>query len=270
MATHEEEFSQRSLVVGRLMGLRSFTVTAEGYLQAPIQDYIFDPGVNEAHCTQEFLKKNYERVNALLALLGEGPLPSTPPLDHQVAGKNCTCGFYAYNDLGYNSFHNRWEGIMGIIACSGLVTVGERGCRAEKAEVVALVHKPLPPSLISLNRTLTQVARALPRAAYWLFLGLINVLIIFFFFMGWDLLVLPVALPLLLGLTVLGGFRRKHRTFFELLFPILHLEERVSLLRERYPQVQWFPTVEAALKVHDLTPPIQGPPPQEGVPSGQA
>lgn len=64
--------------------------------------------------------------------------------DDSVAPKpDCTCGFYAYHNtdaLLDNAYDAEW---VGIIRAHGRIVVGEKGLRAEKAEVVALVHKKL-------------------------------------------------------------------------------------------------------------------------------
>jgi hypothetical protein len=54
---------------------------------------------------------------------------------HSAPDINCGCGFWAY-------FGERAEtgegGVIGVIKASGLVLVGTKGFRAEKAEIVAL------------------------------------------------------------------------------------------------------------------------------------
>lgn len=77
--------------------------------------------------------------------------------DHTLAGLACQCGFYAYFDggndyltdpsaVGYASMfgyttadEDRAPRVGAVVNAWGLATVGSRGFRAEKAEVVALI-----------------------------------------------------------------------------------------------------------------------------------
>lgn len=63
--------------------------------------------------------------------------------DSVVPRPDCTCGFYAYHDMAAlkaNAYDAEW---VGIIRAHGRIVVGEKGLRAEKAEVVALVRRSL-------------------------------------------------------------------------------------------------------------------------------
>jgi hypothetical protein len=57
---------------------------------------------------------------------------------HQVASLKCGCGFYAYHDDSDNPYHQPGN-VLGIVRGEGVATVGSRGFRCERAEVVALV-----------------------------------------------------------------------------------------------------------------------------------
>lgn len=57
-----------------------------------------------------------------------------------IAQPSCVCGFYAYTDLAsiaQNSY-NQPNSIIGIVRGHGKVTIGTKGFRAEKADIVAL------------------------------------------------------------------------------------------------------------------------------------
>ena len=65
--------------------------------------------------------------------------PTTPPKPtHVLGGVKCTCGFYAYFD-GLNDYKKPENGAA-IIEGYGVCTVGDRGFRASKARLVALVE----------------------------------------------------------------------------------------------------------------------------------
>lgn len=64
----------------------------------------------------------------------------TPPKDHEVAMQACTCGFYAYLDNLANEYHHNDEHFMyGVVEGYGVCTVGNRGFRASKAKIKALI-----------------------------------------------------------------------------------------------------------------------------------
>lgn len=118
------DFGDRPFVAGSLIGIRSFRAKA-GWLCSPL--HTSDPwpaGENVAEC-------------------GPGPfsLRFLADAEHQVAGMNCSCGFYAYFDLDHNPYHSR-SNILGLIEGYGVATVGSRGFRCEKARLVAIVLEP--------------------------------------------------------------------------------------------------------------------------------
>jgi hypothetical protein len=248
------EFSDRPLVAGSILGLRSFRVTDDGVLTGVMQrQYRFKDGANEAQCANHeinvFIWSAMQR--ALRANLGL-PSPVVEPRPHQVAGKSCTCGFYAYFD-GSNDYNlylvlesmvetrKPASGFTGIIEGTGVVTVGSRGFRAEKARLVALVV----PEVGSIGRPW--------RALFWWAIGL------------WDLAAMALSiidghhwLGALNGLAAmivaLAGFYRWRR------WQAQHRMARacVGLLakvRRNYPDVPFYPSEKAALKAHPLTPP---------------
>ncbi len=69
----------------------------------------------------------------------------TEEAKHRAADLKCECGYYAYFDGGSNPYHYKKTGepqIHGVIEAYGLVTVGSRGFRAEKAVIKAVVVRP--------------------------------------------------------------------------------------------------------------------------------
>lgn len=131
------------LVAGHIMGMRSFTVDMLGRLHGPVQSgYIYRPGVNTAQCVRSWY-------------LGSG---------RQAAGcfevrdakrfENCACGFYSYWNGQDN--HSTYNTLTAIVKCTGMVTIGQHGMRAEKLEVVA-IRQPGP----SVRLRLAAIALAL-------------------------------------------------------------------------------------------------------------
>lgn len=114
------EFSIRPFAAGSVVGLRSFAVTPDYQLSAVTRRVSWIPGQNMARCLRVWWR---------------------PPDSHRVGVVGCSCGFYAYFD-GTNDYANMIVGVSvtGIVEGYGLVTVGSRGFRAEKARIVALVE----------------------------------------------------------------------------------------------------------------------------------
>ena len=125
---HSENFDVRPFAAGTVRGIRSFR-RGLGYcgcsdcekrgLRAVSADYTWMPGENVAECQPVWpLERPHE----------------------QVAGAGCTCGFYAYLAASDQHVQQGTGRVVGIVEGYGVVTVGSRGFRAEKARVVALVR----------------------------------------------------------------------------------------------------------------------------------
>lgn len=73
------------------------------------------------------------------------PFPDPEPEDgtHRAGSTECTCGFYAYFEIGSGSLQFRYGGNMtSIVEGFGLTVVGTRGFRCEKLRLLALVKSP--------------------------------------------------------------------------------------------------------------------------------
>ncbi|OYO16613.1 hypothetical protein CGZ93_17795 [Enemella dayhoffiae] len=165
----DRRFSERPFAAGSLVGLRAFRVDGLGRLTGVRYQRVWHPGVNEAECvprddslamfnlTTIFNPLASIRLSGITGspaeektrtddekVLWERPEPELdlPEPPHQLAGMDCTCGFYAYFD-GRNDYYS--EGIThdlmvsGIIEGYGVCTVGSRGFRASKARLLALI-----------------------------------------------------------------------------------------------------------------------------------
>lgn len=119
------DFADRPFVAGTLTGIRAFK-PQDGWLRAPVnRTSVWRPGENVAECVPQ----------PFSAFNRDDP--------HQVAGMGCRCGFYAYFHAGYNP-HQRPGDVLGLIQGYGVVTVGTRGFRCEKARIVALIAPDVP------------------------------------------------------------------------------------------------------------------------------
>lgn len=124
--------SERPLIPGTLRGFREWLVIdPEGTLGAlnyqwtdeatndPRRPPDWTPGINEAVCMQG--------------------LHQAPPGHHPGVADGRCCGFYAkYVPRGLNETASPVR-VTGIIEGSGRISLGTRGFRAQKAEIVALV-----------------------------------------------------------------------------------------------------------------------------------
>lgn len=149
-------FSDLPFAAGSVFGLRSFRTTADHHLTGCTGSgsyYSWSPGTNEATCN----KWSWPRT-----LLEDAAFMESYMSTHQVAGPDCTCGFYAYyegcNDyaqFGTDSWTGEvgWHTLTGVVEGFGVVTVGSRGFRAAKGRIVALV-RPTAPTTFDVDKVL--------------------------------------------------------------------------------------------------------------------
>lgn len=125
------EFEGPPLIAGTLLGTRHFAIRYDGALTGPTYPVEWGPGENLA-------------VHRM-AYWGDFNLP---PQDHPVAKSGCTCGFYAYYDIGDSPYGKAGHEPVhpAIIEAYGRVSVGPRGFRAAKARIIAISSQaPEPP-----------------------------------------------------------------------------------------------------------------------------
>lgn len=147
------EFSDRPLVAGSLIGTRSFRVDKLGRLTGVSHREVWRPGLNEAECRKGSgwnlggsigngaTFYYYGGPSGTVRVTAEPDLKDEKP--HQVASLDCACGFYAYTDTASNPHHEEGN-VLAVVEASGVATVGTRGFRAEKAEIVALIAPGRP------------------------------------------------------------------------------------------------------------------------------
>lgn len=136
--------SDRPLVLGGIRGYRSFQVTEEGKLTGvTYNDYVWKDGLNTGHCpaneiatkTRE-LREKFAQLRISLAL--PDLVEDLPLEEHRVGSQDCSCGFYAYHKSSVTAFHANNQ-VRAIIEGQGLVTVGDKGFRAEKARILGFL-----------------------------------------------------------------------------------------------------------------------------------
>lgn len=129
------EFSDRPLVAGGVVGLRSFRVDKLGRLTGAVYREVWKPGDNEAVCRKGAA---YRDLYSFGGTWQYDPDRGVKNPRHRAGDIDCGCGFYAFFDRGKNRWHNRHR-VRTVIEGWGVTTVGERGFRCERAKIVAFV-----------------------------------------------------------------------------------------------------------------------------------
>jgi hypothetical protein len=129
--------ADRSLVPGTLRGYRTWRPTRRGEtvpagmlpLAAVSRRKVLWPALLSARCLPLELPRRP----------GSEVPDDLPPDSHRAPEPGCDCGIYAwYAPDDTRMMHAR---VFGVVEASGLVLMGERGFRAEKARVVAVVTR---------------------------------------------------------------------------------------------------------------------------------
>lgn len=265
------DFSDRPLVAGSLTGVRAFSVDRLGRLSGPSHGGIFGPSENVATCSSPARAwfKAARRLSALSqwSITYNTPYPSSLSFDppaaevqteaegaaptegerHQIAGMACACGYYAYFDKGNNP-HAGKTTVHALIEGYGVCTVGERGFRAEKAKLVALVD---PTAKRLRDRELTE-PWTLSRFSLLVALACL-VTLIYTAIEGHTLAALITAVAF-------GA------NFLLFLYNDMRSREAVgrgsfAQVRANYPGVPVYPSLRAAYREHPLTVPERDPAP---------
>jgi hypothetical protein len=148
------EFTGRLLAMGSVTGQRKFGIDRLGRLTSYYRGIPFKPGVNEAEC----LASEYGSLTSWSVMIGTGQIsvdpykiagidpPEKPRLKpHDVGAVGCTCGYYAYLHDEHD-WDQYTSGIYGIIEGWGVCSVGDRGFRASRAQLVAIVKPKWVPN----------------------------------------------------------------------------------------------------------------------------
>lgn len=129
----EQQFAKAEVpfFTGRLVGLRSFSLASGNKLAGVTYTAPWDDGENVAKCAK-YRSDFYGDLKTV-----EIGTPDEPA-SHSLAALNCSCGFYAYFDGNSNDFQ-QGVNVEGIVEAWGKLTIGEKGFRASKARIAALV-----------------------------------------------------------------------------------------------------------------------------------
>lgn len=210
----------RQLYPGHIVGLRAFRLSRHGVLSSPIRGGRIEPGENLAYCP---LKAGD------LTLTNRGWMFD----EHQVAERRCFCGFYGYwdgsNDLMDASLNAR---VAAVVKAYGTVTIGERGFRASKMEVLGVTFQ-------------ANSARHPSVRNMWLYLALVEtgVALVHIYRHSWAAAAVATGFALTwfclhkrLNFTSWGHVRRRR-------------------FRKNYPDVKVYRNERAMLEAHPLTNP---------------
>ena len=164
------DFSDRPFVAGVITGLRAFRIDPLGRLTGVVHRDVWTPGENVGVCHKSATDQTFRAFSTGGYIMDGGRKgkgsgrrddlynfyiqPPAPLRKHPIASASCECGYYAYFDGGndyLSQSSNAWAALYiggtedraprvgAIVNGYGLVTVGSRGFRAEKAEVIALI-----------------------------------------------------------------------------------------------------------------------------------
>jgi hypothetical protein len=119
------EFSGTELLVGEIVGLRTFRIDDSGLLLPLYSDGAWYDGTNSAVCAP--------------------PTGHHPGGPHSVPDADCECGFYAYGTAADASRNRHTRHVQAIVSCWGDVVAGTRGLRAQYARIDAIWINPAAP-----------------------------------------------------------------------------------------------------------------------------
>lgn len=258
------EFSDRPLIADSLHGVRSFGVDTLGRLRGVTYPEVWRPGVNDAACLSQtdsdlrFVAMGRTSVT-FGGTVSVDPTPPKRPTTkptHDVATMKCGCGYYAYHDNGSNPHHRSATNVLGIVRGEGVATVGTRGFRCQRAEVVALVDPFGAP----------KVRSAWDRwSAFWdrgdglaIPVGVLSSMALVFSIAA-SIIVSPWFAPT--AFLALAGVSTIPATFhgIDLRYPDLNgqppegLRDRFALVRRNYPDVPVYASLDAAMRDFPLS-----------------
>lgn len=259
------DFSDRPFAAGSLVGLRAFKIDKWGRLTGPSHGGVFKPGENVGECVDggaqafsgipdgsavDFNVGGHGNVTLVLPDGSRHAYPSRralmkdyPPKSHQVGTKGCSCGFYAYFDGG-NDYHQSDDGtVAAVVEGYGTCTLGDRGFRAEKARLLALIV-PEGPRLMWWDRNGPRVLAGVAA------LSIIGLILNLLPSPQWWAILSAVALPI-----TCWSFVTHRRLVQKKLAARAQMDKRYALVRRNYADVPTFATTAEAIAAHPLTPP---------------
>lgn len=131
---------------GHMVTIRAFQMDIDGMIHSPtMHECQWREGENVASCNRNAAWRimapgRYTAVNNMA-------FPSSP---HDVAQKDCSCGFYSYfSDEHACGYLPPLDGVIGLIKAYGRCTVGTYGATCEKAEIIALIEEDKDPDAVA-------------------------------------------------------------------------------------------------------------------------
>lgn len=260
---------EAALVVGSVVGIRTFHTSAKGYLLPPSYEsgVSFVDGVNYARCGYMGYRTPWN-----VTTYGNPPkrLDERDPFfynhrQHPIASKACSCGFYAFRTYTRSiiSGYPNSQSVQAIVEGFGHVTVGTEGFRAEKLRIKAIVV-PSEPRFNWFSRFSDRYVGS----SWHLALLLIGMAILFFNvvanflwyddwfgddapWVSWGVLFVGM-LPTWFNMAAIrykkryAGTTAQHqrREYFRKTLP---------LIQERYPSVEVYTDYKKALKAHPVS-----------------
>lgn len=260
------EFNDRPLVAGSVVGIRAFRADDRGVLMPVTSGHTheFTEGINEAECQATVFDKVNTDLQRMLRRVrlsmnrrprrlcdAEDEVAEEPTEEdesepkHVLSGLDCSCGFYAYTtgENGYMIPGTRR--VAGIVEGTGTLTIGQRGFRASKVRIVALILNPGPkgPSLhtwqcwlwggLTLANANTAVRQAADGHMWWGFAAALMC--------GWSAVIFADQRKWRRSAKVMRAMIRKTYGDFN------------DSIRQQYPNVPTYPTEEEAVAAHPLT-----------------
>jgi hypothetical protein len=255
-------FDGRPFIAGQIVGLRSWDVLDDGHLEGVAVAYQWTPGTNHAACRPPSYMHHLANQEA-----------------HEVATVGCICGFYAYTTRDTDQYGHPGR-VTGIVAGTGIVTIGDLGFRAQRAEILALVRPvPTPPVVRMPTRpTPSRWGRLCHRLHHWKpllkvafalwVIGLVAGDLTIGWGRVWALAYAPALAAVGLALAELRG-RAVHDAFDTYRFraklaDALNRKHSVSpmaaaAVQRRYADIPWFDTVDEAVAAFPLSTVAQTP-----------
>lgn len=275
-----DDFGQRQLVPGSVVGVRRFSVDTLGRLTGVTHQQVWRPGVNEAKCDGSGGRLGMGYVTGGVAGMrvyyhstatAEPPSPdSAARHTHRCGSKTdekgrehgCLCGYYGFfADDPDNHGYGRGD-LTGIIEGTGVATVGRKGFRAEKARIVALVkperrrqHNPVKQWVIDRGHNTGATVAFLGCLA--IAFGTMGTIVLAQMSLFGLFMLAFIALGVWLIWCAETGLNRR-------VYDRATDERAVdwAQVRRNYPDVPVYPSLRAALARHPLSEPPPAPSPE--------
>jgi hypothetical protein len=275
---------ERPFLVGQFVGVRSFSVGG-GVLGAISQSYQFKDGENQAHCpwhsTNDFpnfrgrqADQRADRIRNRVKQYGDylaeydrnwlrkyDEVQQVESVQDLVGSRDCSCGFYGYYSTYYNSYASP-QTVTGIVHAYGTVSFSNRGFRASKLKIVALVNpnlaveakSPGPLKWLS-TRPRSWWYRSLTTFTAVTFIVSVLNIVIQRDWSTWMFVGTSLCTAFWVGLSMFMDWFRSRQTDQSRHGAVSKSipQRDWQKLRENYPSVKWYPNAASAMRDFPLT-----------------